>query len=163
MEARSIRIIAPIPGKAAVGIEVPNPQPQEVGFKEILVTYQKNPQKLRIPMLFGKAVNGDFVMNDLTKMPHCIIAGATGSGKSVCINTVILSILMNARPDEIKLLMIDPKKVELTAYSNLPHMIAPVITEAHGAYAALNFLVKEMQIRYDILKQLGLRNISAFN
>ena len=96
-------------------------------------------------------------------MPHCLIAGATGSGKSVCINTLIMSILMNATPDDIKLIMIDPKKVELTPYTQLPHLIAPVITEPHGAYAALNWMVKEMQNRYDILKQLGLRNITAFN
>ncbi len=102
-------------------------------------------------------------MTDLTKMPHCIIAGATGSGKSVCINTIVMSILMNARPDEIKLLMVDPKKVELSAYSKLPHMLAPVITEPQGACAALNWLVKEMENRYDILKQTGVRNIDAFN
>jgi S-DNA-T family DNA segregation ATPase FtsK/SpoIIIE len=96
-------------------------------------------------------------------MPHCLIAGATGSGKSVCVNTIVMSILLNARPDEIKLLMVDPKKVELSQYSKLPHMIAPVITEPHGAYSALQWLVKEMQVRYEILKQLGLRNISAFN
>ena len=118
---------------------------------------------MHVPLLLGKTVSGDNVISDLSKMPHCLIAGATGSGKSVCINTVIMSILMNARPDEIKLVMIDPKKVELTPYTNLPHMIAPVITEAHGAYAALSWLVKEMQTRYDLLKQLGLRNISAFN
>jgi len=163
LQAKSIRIIAPIPGKAAVGVEIPSLCPQEVSFKEMLLNYQQNPRKFHIPILLGKTVNGENVMSDLTKMPHCIIAGATGSGKSVCINTVIMSILMNARPDEIKLIMIDPKKVELTPYTNLPHMIAPVITEAHGAYAALHWLVKEMQLRYDILKQLGLRNISAFN
>ncbi len=163
LQAKSIRIIAPIPGKAAVGVEVPSLYPQEVSFKEMLLSYQQNPRKFHIPVLLGKTVTGENVTSDLTKMPHCIIAGATGSGKSVCINTVILSILMNARPDEIKLIMIDPKKVELTAYTKLPHMIAPVITEAHGAYAALNWLVKEMQTRYDILKQLGVRNITAFN
>jgi S-DNA-T family DNA segregation ATPase FtsK/SpoIIIE len=96
-------------------------------------------------------------------MPHCIIAGATGSGKSVCINTIVLSIVMNARPDEIKLLLVDPKKVELTGYTHLPHLIAPVITEPHGAYAALNWLVKEMTLRYEMLRQLGVRNIHAFN
>lgn len=163
LQAKSVRILAPIPGKAAVGVEVPSLYPQEVSFKELLLAYQDQPRKLHIPVLMGKTVSGENVISDLAKMPHCIIAGATGSGKSVCINTLVMSIVMNARPDEIKLLMIDPKKVELTSYSELPHMIAPVITEAHGAYAALSWLVKEMQIRYEILKQLGMRNITAFN
>jgi DNA segregation ATPase FtsK/SpoIIIE, S-DNA-T family len=163
LQAKSIRIIAPIPGKAAVGVEIPSPHPQEVSFKEMLLSYQQGPRKMHVPIILGKTVTGDNVVSDLAKMPHCLIAGATGSGKSVCINTIIMSILMNARPDEIKLIMIDPKKVELTPYTSLPHLIAPVITEPHGAYAALNWMVKEMQTRYDILKQLGLRNISAFN
>ena len=163
LQAKSIRIIAPIPGKAAVGVEIPSLCPQEVGFKEMLVTYQQQPKKLNVPVLLGKSVNGDNVISDLAKMPHCIIAGATGSGKSVCINTLVMSIVMNARPDEIKLVLIDPKKVELSAYTKLPHLIAPVITEAHGAYAALQWLVKEMETRYEILRQLGVRNINAFN
>ena len=163
MQAKSIRIVAPIPGKAAVGVEVPALHPQEVSFKEMLLHYQQKTRKLTIPVLLGKAINGEWVFADLAKMPHCLVAGATGSGKSVCINTVVMSILMNASPDEVKLLMVDPKKVELTQYSRLPHMIAPVITEPHGAYAALQWLVKEMQVRYEILKQLGLRNIGAFN
>ncbi len=163
MEAKSIRIIAPIPGKAAVGIEVPNAHPEEVGFKDMLLAYQQGAKKFHIPILLGKAVNGDYVMSDLAKMPHCIIAGATGSGKSVCINTIVMSILLNAKPDEIKLVMVDPKKVELTPYSKLPHMLAPVITEPHGACAALNWMVKEMEKRYEILKLIGVRNIEAFN
>ncbi|MBA3602143.1 MAG: DNA translocase FtsK [Parachlamydiaceae bacterium] len=163
MEAKSIRIIAPIPGKAAVGIEIPNPQPQEVSFRDLLQAYQQSGRKFHIPVLLGKAVNGDYVMNDLTKMPHCIIAGATGSGKSVCINTIVMSILLTAKPDEIKMIMIDPKKVELTPYTRLPHMLAPVITEPHGASAALHWLVKEMEKRYDLLKTTGNRNIEAFN
>lgn len=163
MEAKSIRIIAPIPGKAAVGIEVPNAQPQEVAFKDMLTAYQQSGKKFNIPILLGKAVNGDYVMSDLAKMPHCIIAGATGSGKSVCINTIVMSIVLNAKPDEIKLIMVDPKKVELTPYTKLPHMLAPVITEPRGACAALNWMVKEMEIRYELLKLVGVRNIEAYN
>jgi DNA segregation ATPase FtsK/SpoIIIE, S-DNA-T family len=162
MQAKSIRIVAPIPGKAAVGVEVPALHPQDVSFKEMLLHYQQK-KKLQIPILLGKGVSGEPVFSDLTKMPHLLIAGATGSGKSVCINTIVMSILMTSRPEEIRLLMVDPKKVELTQYSRLPHMIAPVITEPHGAYAALQWLVKEMQLRYEILKQLGLRNLTAFN
>lgn len=162
LEAKSVRIIAPIPGKAAVGVEIPAIHPQEVSFKEMLFHYQ-NAKKMQIPILLGKTVSGENVISDLAKMPHCLIAGATGSGKSVCINTLVMSILMNARPDEVKLMMVDPKKVELTQYSNLPHMIAPVISEAHGAYAALQWLVSEMHSRYEILKKLGLRNITSFN
>ncbi|MGH2639705.1 MAG: DNA translocase FtsK, partial [Rhabdochlamydiaceae bacterium] len=163
LQAKSIRIIAPIPGKAAVGIEIPSPYPQEVSFKEMLTSYLQGSRKLLVPVILGKTVSGENMVSDLAKMPHCLIAGATGSGKSVCINTIIMSILMNATPDEIKLIMIDPKKVELTPYTHLPHLIAPVITEPHGAYAALSWMVKEMQNRYDILKHLGLRNITAFN
>lgn len=163
LQAKSIRIIAPIPGKAAVGVEVPSLYPQEVSLKEMIINYQNASSKKSIPILLGKTVTGDCVNADLTKMPHLLIAGATGSGKSVCINTLVMSILMNSSPDNVKLLMVDPKKVELTQYSNLPHMLAPVITEAHGAYAALQWLVKEMNSRYDLLKHLGLRNVTAFN
>lgn len=163
LQSKTIRIIAPIPGKAAVGVEVPSLYPQEVGFKMMLQSYRKNHKKCLIPVLLGKTVTGEEVISDLAKMPHCIIAGATGSGKSVCINTIIMSILMNATPDEVKLILIDPKKVELTPFSKLPHLIAPVITEASGAHAALQWIVKEMERRYELLKQLGLRNISAFN
>jgi len=163
MEAKAIRILAPIPGKAAIGIEVPNPKPQEVGFKELMTAYQQQAKKFNIPVLLGKTVTGEYVISDLAKMPHLIIAGATGSGKSVCINTIIISILYNAKPDEVQLVMVDPKKVELTPYNNLPHLIAPVITEPHGAYTALQWLVKEMETRYEILKQMGVRNIDGFN
>jgi len=163
MEAKSIRIIAPIPGKAAVGIEVPNHRPQEVNFKELLTAYQQRETPYKIPMLLGKAVNGDLVLADLTKMPHCIIAGATGSGKSVCINSIVMSILMLCRPDEIRFLMVDPKKVELAPYTNLPHMLAPVITDPQTAAASLNWLVREMEKRYEILRITGTRNIDSFN
>ncbi|MCF7806225.1 MAG: DNA translocase FtsK [Simkaniaceae bacterium] len=163
MEAKSIRIIAPIPGKAVVGVEVPSLYPQEVGFKEMLYHYQTTEKKHNIPMILGKTVSGEDVTCDVTKMPHCIIAGATGSGKSVCVNTIIMSILMTMTPDEVKLILIDPKKVELTPFTDLPHLIAPVITEPQGAYAALKWVVNEMELRYEILKRLSLRNITAFN
>lgn len=163
MEAKSLRIIAPIPGKAAVGVEVPNLQPQEVGFKEMLANYAQSNQRCRIPLFLGKAVNGDDVISDLTKWPHCIIAGATGSGKSVCINTIVMSLVTMLRPDQLRMLMVDPKKVELTAYSQLPHMLAPVITEPKDACAALNYLVREMEKRYALLKAVGARNIDGFN
>lgn len=160
MQARSIRIIAPIPGKAAVGIEVPNPLPSEVSFREMMENYHG---KAHIPLLLGKKVNGEDVLADLTKMPHLIIAGATGSGKSVCINSIVMSVLMTAHPEEIKLLMVDPKKVELTSYTHLPHMLAPVITEPKAAVAALNWLTREMDVRYEMFRQLGIRNIHGFN
>lgn len=163
MEAKSIRIIAPIPGKAAVGIEVPNQTPQEVNFREVFAAYQQRGSPFKIPMLLGKSVNGELVLADLTKMPHCIIAGATGSGKSVCINSIIMSILMLSRPDEIRFLMVDPKKVELAPYSELPHMLAPVITEPQTAAASLNWLVREMEKRYELLRLTSQRNIEGFN
>lgn len=163
LQAKAIRILAPIPGKAAVGVEIPSPKAQEVGFKDLIDSYLKNDRRYAIPILLGKTVTGDDVLADLTKMPHSIIAGATGSGKSVCINTIIMSILMTAKPSEIKLLMVDPKKVELTAYNELPHLIAPVITDANTAAAALNWLVKEMEKRYELLKQVGARNVASFN
>lgn len=163
LQAKSLRIIAPIPGKACVGIEIPSPRPQEVGFKDMLEAYKHSGKNFQIPVLLGKMVSGEEVTCDLTKMPHCIIAGATGSGKSVCINTIVMSILMTASPDDVRLLMVDPKKVELTAYSTLPHMIAPVITEPKGAASALHFLVKEMEKRYEILKVTACRNILGFN
>jgi len=163
LEAQSIRIIAPIPGKACVGIEVPNKIAQEVSFKELLSSYESQNHHLKIPLLLGKTVSGDVVMHDLTKMPHCIIAGATGSGKSVSIHSIVLSILMSASPEQVKLLMIDPKKVELIHYSELPHMISPVITDPKVAYMAFQWLVKEMEKRYEYLKLSGQRHIEGYN
>ncbi|MCH9631746.1 MAG: DNA translocase FtsK [Chlamydiae bacterium] len=163
LQAKSIRIIAPIPGKAVVGIEIPAPEPQEVSFKEVLEEYQNSSRKFHIPVLMGQTVTGEHVMTDLSRMPHCIIAGATGTGKSVCINAIVMSMLMNCKPDELKLILIDPKKVELSPYTKLPHMIAPVITEPAEVTGALKWMVREMEHRYEVLKLLGLRNIASFN
>ncbi|MEF9519683.1 DNA translocase FtsK [Chlamydia crocodili] len=163
LQASSIRIIAPIPGKAAVGIEIPNPYPQPVNFRDLLEDYQKQNHKLQVPLLLGKKANGDNFWADLATMPHLIIAGTTGSGKSVCINTIVMSLIMTTLPSDIKLVIVDPKKVELTGYSQLPHMLTPVITESRDAHSALVWLVKEMELRYEILRFLGLRNIQAFN
>ncbi|WP_375793883.1 DNA translocase FtsK [Chlamydia sp. 12-01] len=163
LQASSIRIIAPIPGKAAVGIEIPNPYPQPVNFRDLLEDYQKQNHKLQVPLLLGKKANGDNFWADLATMPHLIIAGTTGSGKSVCINTIVMSLIMTTLPSDIKLVIVDPKKVELTGYSQLPHMLTPVITESRDTHSALVWLVKEMELRYEILRFLGLRNIQAFN
>lgn len=163
MQSKSIRIIAPIPGKAVVGIEIPAPEPQEVSFKEVLEEYQKSSRHFNIPVLLGQTVTGEHVMTDLVRMPHCIIAGATGTGKSVCINSIVMSLLMNCKPDEVKLILVDPKKVELSPYTKLPHMLAPVITEPAETISALKWLVREMEHRYEVLKLLGFRNIASFN
>jgi DNA segregation ATPase FtsK/SpoIIIE, S-DNA-T family len=163
LEAKSIRIIAPIPGKACVGIEVPNKNPQEVSFKELYSSYMAAGHKFHIPLMLGKTVSGENVLHDLVKMPHCIIAGATGSGKSVSIHSIIMSILMTKSPEEVRLLMIDPKKVELMAYGQLPHMLAPVITDPSTAYTAFQWLVREMEKRYEFLKLTGQRNIEGYN
>ncbi|RDB31433.1 FtsK/SpoIIIE family DNA translocase [Candidatus Similichlamydia laticola] len=163
MEAKSIRILAPIPGKAAVGIEMPSLKMRQVGFRSLLEGYLEKEIPMDIPLLLGEMISGEQVIVDLTKMPHLIVAGATGSGKSVCINSIIMSILMTCTPGQVRLLMIDPKKVELSCYTPLPHLIAPVITETQGAKEAFNWLTREMEWRYEVLRRLGLRHIRHFN
>ena len=157
MKAESIRIIAPIPGRNAVGIEIPNPYVESVTLHDLI--YEFHDAGMALPFFLGKSVMGKPVITDLAKAPHCLIAGATGSGKSVCINSLISSILMTCTPDEVRFLMIDPKHVELTGYTALPHMIAPVVTEAREAQMALSWLVREMNRRYDVLRKEGLRNL----
>ena len=163
MKAFSIRIIAPIPGKAAIGIEVPNKEANMVYLKELLLSKEYKQSNWKIPLLFGKDIAGKPLIEDLTEMPHLLIAGSTGSGKTICINALIMGLLFSKTPNEIKLLLIDPKMVELTPYKKLPHLICPIITEPKKAVLALNFLVREMEHRYKLLSEVGQRNIFKFN
>jgi DNA segregation ATPase FtsK/SpoIIIE, S-DNA-T family len=163
LAAEDIRIEAPIPGKAAVGIEVPNKERQMVPLREVMETpaFLNNASKLSVA--FGKDNAGNPVMGDLTKMPHLLIAGSTGSGKSVCMNTIICSLLFKARPDEVKMLMVDPKMVELSNYNGIPHLMAPVITDVKKAAGYLKGAVKEMENRYELFAAAGARNIQQYN
>jgi S-DNA-T family DNA segregation ATPase FtsK/SpoIIIE len=163
MRAQSVRIMAPIPGKAAVGVEVPNQKATQVGLREILESEDWAGAKADLPIALGKDVSGKPLVSDLAKMPHLLIAGATGSGKSVCINAIISSIVYHASPRDVRLLMVDPKIVELKIFNDLPHMLIPVVTEAKKVPAALKWLLKEMEMRYQIFARVGVRNISGFN
>lgn len=163
LAAESIRIEAPIPGKAAVGIEVPNATPSPVHFRELLDGSAFKKAKSPITFAVGKDIAGKLIMTDIGKMPHLLIAGSTGSGKSVCINTLIMSILYKADPSDVKLIMIDPKVVELSVYNGIPHLFCPVVTDPKEAAASLNWAVREMMERYERFKELGVRNIAGYN
>ncbi|MCI1283972.1 MAG: DNA translocase FtsK [Lacticaseibacillus songhuajiangensis] len=162
LAAKDIRIEAPIPGKSLIGIEVPNQNVATVGYKEVFNAMPKHPGKpLLVPL--GKDVSGAIVTADLAKMPHLLIAGATGSGKSVMINVIITSLLMSAKPTDVRLMLIDPKKVELSIYDGVPHLLAPVVTEAKRAPGALNKILQEMERRYERFSAAGVRNMGEFN
>jgi S-DNA-T family DNA segregation ATPase FtsK/SpoIIIE len=163
MRAQSVRILAPIPGKAAVGVEVPNQKPTPVGMREILESEDWVGAKADIPIALGKDVSGKPLVSDLTKMPHLLIAGATGSGKSVCINSIVASILYSKSPKDLRLIMVDPKVVELKVFNPLPHMLIPVVTEPKKVPGALKWLLSEMEQRYQIFAKVNVRNISGFN
>jgi S-DNA-T family DNA segregation ATPase FtsK/SpoIIIE len=165
MRAQSIRIVAPIPGKGAVGVEVPNPTPRLVGFRELLETpeWQKAVQRLLLPVALGRDLEGRPIIADLAKMPHLLIAGATGSGKSVCINTLITSLVYRYTPAEMRFLMIDPKMVELSMYNALPHLRHRVVTDNKDAAHVLKWAVWEMQDRYELLHANQARNLVDFN
>ncbi len=163
MEAMSVRIIAPIPGKAAIGIEVSNKVRQTVYMKEIVSSKEFLRSTSKLTLGLGKDIVGNVFVTDLAKMPHLLIAGATGSGKSVSLNTMIISILYKATPQEVKFVMIDPKILELSIYDNIPHMMMPVVTDPKEAAAALNALINEMETRYKIMNEAGVRNIEGFN
>jgi S-DNA-T family DNA segregation ATPase FtsK/SpoIIIE len=159
----SVRIVAPIPGKNTVGIEVPNEQRIAVRMREVIEESNGKVKKMRIPLFLGKDVSGNPLMADLSALPHLLIAGSTGTGKSVCLNAIIASILMTRRPDEVRMLMIDPKLVELSGYGSLPHLMHPVVTDMRKAEAILNWGVEKMEERYALLARAGVRHISAYN
>lgn len=163
MAAEEIRIEAPIPGKAAVGIEVPNETTSMVHFRDVVENGQFKKHKSKLSFAVGKDIGGQVVVTDIAKMPHLLIAGATGSGKSVCINTLIMSILYKASPEDVKLIMIDPKVVELSCYKGIPHLLIPVVTDAKKASAALQWAVQEMSERYKKFADLGVREIVGYN
>jgi DNA segregation ATPase FtsK/SpoIIIE, S-DNA-T family len=163
MRAQSIRIVAPIPGRGAVGVEVPNPVPEIVGFREILESKDFQQARAALPIALGKDLEGKPVIADLAKMPHLLIAGATGSGKSVCVNTLITSLVFRHTPKTLRFLMVDPKMVELSVYNQLPHLRHKVITDNRDAAAVLKWAVLEMQERYELLAANGCRNIQDFN
>lgn len=163
LAAADVRIEAPIPGKAAVGIEVPNKENSTVFLRELLESKEFNAHSSKVAFAVGKDIGGQTVVTDIAKMPHLLIAGATGSGKSVCINTLIMSILYKADPKDVKLIMVDPKVVELSVYNGIPHLMIPVVTDPKKASAALNWAVMEMTDRYNKFAELGVRDLKGYN
>ncbi|MBP2662551.1 MAG: spoIIIE [Firmicutes bacterium] len=163
LASSGVRIEAPIPGKAAIGIEVPNKELSGVALRDVLETDEFQRTSSCLSVALGKDIAGQPIVADLAKMPHLLVAGATGSGKSVCINTFITSILFKARPDEVKLVLIDPKMVELSSYNGIPHLLTPVVTDAKKAASALNWAVQEMERRYEVFATAGVRDITRYN
>ena len=163
LAATDIRIEAPIPGKSAVGIEVPNKENEAVAFRDLIESKEFKSSNAALPFAVGKDIGGQIIVSDIAKMPHVLIAGATGSGKSVCINTIIMSILYKAKPDDVRLIMIDPKVVELSVYNPIPHLLLPVVTDPKKAAGALNWAVQEMTRRYADFADAGVRDLKGFN
>ncbi|MFA7171189.1 MAG: DNA translocase FtsK 4TM domain-containing protein [Candidatus Paceibacterota bacterium] len=163
LAAKSLRIEAPIPGQSWIGIELPNQSVAMVTLKNVLESPEFKNRKSNLSMILGRDVAGNSVISNIAKMPHLMVAGATGSGKTVCVNTLITGLLFQNSPDELKFIMIDPKRVELTPYNDIPHLLAPVITDPDKAINALKWAVKEMENRYDLLSKYGCRNIESYN
>jgi S-DNA-T family DNA segregation ATPase FtsK/SpoIIIE len=163
LAAKDIRMEAPIPGKSAIGIEVPNSEIAVVALREVLESNEQNKPDSKLQIGLGRDITGQAVLAELNKMPHLLVAGATGSGKSVCINGIITSILMRAKPHEVKLMMVDPKMVELNVYNGVPHLLAPVVTNPKKASQALQKVVSEMERRYELFSHTGTRNIEGYN
>ena len=163
LAAETIRIEAPIPGKQAVGIEVPNTEKETVHFRDVVESDAFQDSKSKLSVALGKDVAGNMEIADIAKMPHALIAGATGSGKSVCINTIITSIIYKAKPSEVKFVMVDPKVVELSVYNGIPHLLIPVVTDPKKAAGALAWAVQEMDNRYNVFAQKGVRDLKGYN
>ena len=163
LAAKSIRIEAPIPGKSAVGIEVPNKSKESVMLREVIESDEFQDATSKVTFALGKSIDGEPYVSDIAKMPHMLIAGATGSGKSVCINSILVSLLYKAKPNEVKLILIDPKVVELKVYNNIPHLLIPVVTDPKKAAGALNWAVQEMVNRYNLFAEKGVRDIRGYN
>ena len=163
LKAPSVRIVAPLPGKDTIGVEVPNTSRQIVRLKEIVLAAKDAPQRMGLPLFLGKDSTGDPLVRDLASMPHLLIAGTTGSGKSVCLNSIIMSLLLARTPDDLKLVLIDPKMVELSVFSRLPHLMCPVVNDMRKAEAILEWLVEKMDERYRMLSEADARNITAYN
>lgn len=163
LAAKAVRIVAPIPGKRAVGIEIPNRERAIVSFRECIEQNRPEWKKMGVPVILGKDIQGETQIMDLVKTPHLLIAGSTGAGKSVCVNTMILSILYKRSPNDVKMILIDPKVVELKLYNNIPHLLTPVITESKKAMQALQYCLCEMERRYAVLDSMGCRDISSYN
>jgi S-DNA-T family DNA segregation ATPase FtsK/SpoIIIE len=161
--AGAVRVVAPIPGKHTIGIEVPNSEKEKVRMKSMLQQAGERASKMEIPLFLGKDSSGEALVSDLAKMPHLLIAGTTGSGKSVCINTVIVGILMTKRPDEVKMIMIDPKMVEMTAFNTVPHLMCPIVTETQMAVQILEWATVKMDERYALLAEARVKNIAEYN
>ncbi|MDR0351263.1 MAG: DNA translocase FtsK [Puniceicoccales bacterium] len=163
LAAKSVRIIAPVPGKSCVGVELPNREPVTVRLREILESKAWAEMRADIPIVLGRGVTGEPIIADLAKMPHLLIAGSTGSGKTVCINAVIASLLFHGSPDDLRFIMVDPKIVEMQTFNDLPHMLIPVVTDPKKVPNALKWLISEMENRYQIFAKVGVRNIASFN
>jgi len=162
MKSANIRIVAPLPGKGTIGIEVPNSKSELVLLRDVLETEDYTSEESPLKLALGKDISGNAMVIDLARMPHLLIAGATGSGKTVCINSIISSCLYNASPDELRMLMIDPKRVELMIFAGIPHLVSPIVTNPKKAAAALNWVVGEMERRYEVFAEAGVRNIAAY-
>jgi S-DNA-T family DNA segregation ATPase FtsK/SpoIIIE len=159
----AVRVVAPLPGKHTIGIEVPNSEKEKVRIKDLMQLANGKPTKMHIPLFLGKDSSGEALVSDLTTMPHLLIAGTTGSGKSVCINSIITSILLTKRPDEVKVILIDPKMVEMTAFNTIPHLMSPIVTETQRAVQILEWATVKMDERYAILAEAKVKNVAEYN